>query len=286
MKLFYCFAVENEKQYNILRDWKSISPNPNHFRMCIAREKWIELQHFSALNAAIYFNRETGKYTDPAFQPINPDGIIVGRVDNEAYLRMMRVSKNLITSPEDFEKIEYWYNFVPREYVGRDFEITSPKKLAEVGFDNAVKKWLNARGEFFIKSVNKGFSYTGSLEGFYDFGVAYSLETGSEDKLIMFQEHLQLKEDDEDTLEYRCFYLDGKLLSISRYEDYKSLPVPKEVHDLATRYEKEIVGTYLPTTVVIDIFDTDRGLVFGEANALPCSGRYHDNKCELFPTDI
>ena len=284
MNINYVFDISSEEEIDKLSNWKSISSNPNNWRLCVARERYLELEHFVKKGHALFFNKKTGQITDPDFNPVSTSGsVLVARTDIDTYTHMMMTPHPWCTDRASYEKIEGWYNFVPPNYIGRRFEVTTPREITSIGLDYFINRWKNENGDFFVKSIKKEFSYNGSPKGFREFGVAYSLETGADNKEIMFQECLVLKEDDEDTLEYRCFYLFGRLLSISRYHDYISLPVPQDVWDLARRYEKEIVSSILPETVVIDIFDTNRGLIFGEANALPCSGRYVDITLDSFP---
>lgn len=81
---------------------------------------------------------------------------------------------------------------------------------------------------------------------------------------------------DNGRLEYRCFVFDGQVTSISRYVDFKSLPVPEVVRVFAGQFA-DCHKQVLPVGYVVDIAETDKGLQVIELNPFGQSGRYLDN---------
>lgn len=114
-----------------------------------------------------------------------------------------------------------------------------------------------------------------------------SMERGSEDLVaiddyIVYSDVMNIKRDELDRkLEYRCFIVNGKPVSISRYEDYEDFKIPQEVGEFASEFASEALS-YMPPIYVMDIAETDKGLQLVELNPYEHSGRYHGNKPDSF----
>ncbi|MGD1524220.1 ATP-grasp domain-containing protein [Vibrio harveyi] len=114
-----------------------------------------------------------------------------------------------------------------------------------------------------------------------------SLERGSQDLVaiddyIVYSSVMNIIEDSKGRKEeYRCFMVDGKPVSISRYEDYEEFDIPSKVMEFAERFGGDFKG-YLPHIYVMDIAATDKGLQLVELNPYEHSGRYFGNKPESF----
>ena len=193
--------------------------------------------------------------------------------------------KNII-SPYEHIAINWWMNSVPREYIKRNITVV-PSYVASHSLKELCKLHMKSN-QIFIKSLFKGWSYTGSLEGWED-SRDYDICINEDDiQPIMFSDYIEFDYDDIDTKEYRCFYIDKKLRSISRYTDDESHMIPNEAVSYAKDIEKNLVGRYLPNSVVVDIGETkDNGYLIVECNDVSCSGRYlYNTPKSLFEEDI
>lgn len=283
----FVYPIANEEELARYRNYKEISPDPENFDRCIHRERYKEIEYFSKTNQVIFWNKRY--FTNTRFRHIKSDlsdKIIFPRVSVEQYSHIVRdIYKEgwtPISNPYQYKMIELWGKTIPHDFLKRKIIITT-KEHASNEFSRIHKQVANSYGQFFIKSIVKDFHYAGSVEGWIDTGMALSLENGSAYSLVMFSEYLLIKFDDKETLEYRCYYLNGKLSSISRYFDYEEHKPPKEIVDYAKFIEKSIIGKYLPKNVVVDLVDTEcRGIIILEANDVCSSGRYSNNKLECF----
>lgn len=85
------------------------------------------------------------------------------------------------------------------------------------------------------------------------------------------------------TLEYRCYVVDSKVVSISRYEDFAAPAVPTNIRLAAERMARQIKDTF-GHWYVMDIADTTNGIVVLEINPPANSGAYqHNSPAALFP---
>lgn len=83
-------------------------------------------------------------------------------------------------------------------------------------------------------------------------------------------------------VEYRCYVVNKKVVSISRYEDYDDFTIPQSVIDFAQSFAQCAGAANLPDIYVMDIAQTDKDLQLIELNPYELSGRYFGNKPELF----
>lgn len=277
----YCsvFYIKDEKYLDTLKNWSNCLDKNKY----ILKEKYDEIEYCKN-NRLCYMYYDGKNFIDPEnfkiysikyfdmFPRCNINTYLLMRKDIEKYNGI-----NII-KPYEYNVIIYWMKSVPQKYIKRNIEIF-PSYFVSKNFKDIFNKYKNEKNNFFIKTLYKHWSYTGSLEGWYE-GAAFGLELGNENNPIVFSDYLNIKEDSIDTLEYRGFYINGNLRSISRYTDTEEHTISQEVYEYYKELEKEVVGKYLPKSVVIDIGDTDKGLCIIECNDVSCSGRYLKNTCE------
>jgi hypothetical protein len=273
MKVIYVFHIKDQTELDKYRNYHLISKEPENRDLCIYREKWQEIEHFSKIGHCVFW---VDGFMDVNFNRIiRPEGILIPRMSISQFERFPY-------NRRDYARIVFWYKHY---HPGRKIIHGGPD-LMENNFDFHYNEVKNSKGQFFIKSARKHWSYAGSLEGWHDSGASGSLcgEQGE----VMVSEFLNIKEDDMSplTVEYRCYYFFGKLCSISRYDDYVEHEIPEHITAFARSLIGDCVGKALPESVVIDIADTDKGPVFLEANDVSCSGRYVMNKLETFPLEV
>jgi len=281
-----CFTIENQKDLDYFINYKLINSNPDNFRLCVARERWQEIDYFSKKNKAVFWNKNKRIFTDIYFKEIVIKEILIPRcMDASDFPRLAEDANNLgikiVTTPFEFYVIENWMKILPKKYINRRIATTT-KESASKYFKNYYDQIKDTKGRFFIKSVVKGWSYSGSPEGWYETG-AMSLEHGNGDDLVMFSEFVDIEEDEFGTIEYRCFIIDGQVRSMSRYLDYDIIVPSQEAADFIIDFIDKTVGFYFPKNVVLDIMKLkDGSWSLIEANAIPYSGRYAGNIVETF----
>jgi hypothetical protein len=286
--MIYVHSIKDQSRLEYIRNYKNISPNPYHQGRCVARERWQEIEYFSKTNQIIFWNSDTHTFTEYDFTPVIRDlsqEIIFPRPQVPEFYSITQDIINMgwkpLSLPHEFYAIERWMYIIPQKYINRKI-ITSTKEHVSQNFGSLYSKIKDNKGRFFIKSVIKDWSYDGSPEGWFETGMCLSLESGLADDQIMLSEWLELGEDEYDTLEYRCFVINGELKSISRFMDYELIPPPQEAYLYAQYLIDELVGKYMPLNIVIDIAQLKCGdWVLIEMNDPTCSGRYIGNTVEL-----
>jgi len=282
-----CFTIKEQKDLDYFINYKSIDPNSENFRRCVARERWQEIDYYSKKGKAVFWNKDERIFTNIDFKEIKIKERLIPRcLDASDFPKLAedanRLGIQLITTPFEFHAIENWVQILPRKYLNRRI-MTTTKEDASKYFKNYYDQVKDVKGRFFIKSVVKGWSYSGSPEGWYETGCAMSLEHGNGDDLVMFSEFIDIEEDEFGTIEYRCFIIDGQVRSMSRYLDYDIVPPSQEAADFIVDFVDKTVGFYFPKNVVLDIMQLkDGSWSFVEANAIPYSGRYSGNIVETF----
>lgn len=87
---------------------------------------------------------------------------------------------------------------------------------------------------------------------------------------------ISIRNDDQGTLEYRVFVVNGKVSSISRYLDYAKVEIPEEISNCASEFVAKY-SNILPKFYVVDFAQTDKGVELVELNPFERSGRYLQN---------
>lgn len=282
-----CFTIKEQKDLDYFINYKSIDPNPENFHRCVARERWQEIDYYSKKGKAVFWNKDERIFTNTDFKEVKIKERLIPRCMQAFDFPKLAEDANklgiqLITTPHEFHSIEYWMQILPQKYLNRKI-ITTTKENASKDFKHYFNLIKDDKNRFFIKSVVKDWSYSGSPEGWYETGGAMFLEYGSENDLVMFSEFVDIEEDEFGTIEYRCFIIDGQVRSMSRYLDYDVIPPSQEAADFIVDFVDKTVGFYFPKNVVLDIMQLKNGSwSFVEANAIPYAGRYSGNIVETF----
>jgi hypothetical protein len=85
---------------------------------------------------------------------------------------------------------------------------------------------------------------------------------------------------DNKNIEYRCFIVDGQVVSTSRVVDYKDIPVPQDAIAFAQAFAEQEKN--YPLLYVLDVARTIKGYQVVELNPYESSGRYANNDPAAF----
>jgi len=294
------FDIKSEKKFDIFKNYKELSDDPEDYHRCIAREKWQEVVTSMKKDRCIFWNREKNYFTDVNFDKLE-------KLDNSKYylprtsfgdhyiiiddiLKYVAQDK-IITNKYDFFMNENWFRTIPYKFVKRRFiELQRIDFIGEKGYINLEKylgKILNniEKDEFFLKSIirDDDIHFTGTIEEFKKSNEhSYAFERVSDLSKFLFSQKLNIIEDKFGKKEYRCFYINGKLKNISRYLDYNEHEIPQKVKNFAFDLT-EILGVCVPKDIVIDICEIDDGdVVVVECNSINPAGRFIYNNVNMF----
>jgi hypothetical protein len=287
------FAICNKTELEYFQNYEKISNNRENRNLCIARERWIEIEYSISMHSCLFWDRKEDKLTYPDFTNFDltflhndNDEILFPRMQIPEvkkfykFLSKNNLLKNCISKPKDYFLIENWMKVVPFDYTKRKMIFTN-KELASKKIDNYFSYLGKDNGKFFIKSLKKDFSFDGTLDGYNEWQVGLSLESGAGEEEIILSEWVPIVEDKFGNEEYRCFFINGELTSISRYLDYEDHYIPDDILKFADSCRIDLLDKFLPNNIVIDLARTsDRGIILLEANDVMCSGRYVLNKVE------
>ena len=125
-----CFTIENQKDLDYFINYKLINSNPDNFRLCVARERWQEIDYFSKKNKAVFWNKNKRIFTDIYFKEIVIKEILIPRcMDASDFPRLAEDANNLgikiVTTPFEFYVIENWMKILPKKYINRRIATTT-----------------------------------------------------------------------------------------------------------------------------------------------------------------
>ncbi|OWK39486.1 ATP-grasp domain-containing protein [Fimbriiglobus ruber] len=270
--------------------YESISDDPENYHRCVARERTLEIEACRQVGIPCFLILDTpetqrirmiGHGQDQFRRHLlfdserNPVDSLAG------YEVLLRTCVSHEQSPLEFieamggvnvadwasqVKTQEWYKHVRPEYLKR--------KMAWFPLDQAPDlSGFKVDGQFFAKTSFKAISgVTDSLLSL----LGYEVEMMPPGTEIIVSEPIRLPTDARGKREYRCFVV-RKISSISRYIDYDTAyEIPGEVEEFATAFIADHQGV-LPECYVLDVAESDRGLVVIELNGIVASGRYERN---------
>lgn len=174
----------------------------------------------------------------------------------------------------DYEKVLDWSRYIKTK---RNNVIMSGKELLD-----DVQRIVDEFGieQVFFKTKFKNYSQILDVEkllkreeSFYE-----TLKAHKDDDFIL-SDVVNIAEDDNGPLEYRCYIINGKLANVSRIHDYLVGYVSQEVIDKAIAILESVKETDFPNSFVLDLFeyigkDGEKYLDVLECNPLVSSGTY------------
>jgi hypothetical protein len=272
----------SRRTLEFFQNWKDISDDPENYNLCVARERWQEIEFGLSRgdDGVLFWDGASLRGVDWHVAKLSLDNLYFPRCgaptyrDNTLFSIFSALGGVPCVSSEDaFRRAEYWPFYVPERYLKRDVIVVPKIAVSEV-----LKRWSDT--PFFLKTLHKGWSFAGTADEFYQGGMAYSLDTGSADEPMIISDHMEIREDKHGKMEYRVFYVNGRI-SMSRYKDYESIPVEREARLFASTIHEHLIRTnVLPRNTVVDICLTKAGPRIVEVNDLCSSGRYVDNTVE------
>jgi hypothetical protein len=272
------------------RPLEAISEDTENYHRCVARERRLEIEVCREMGVPCFLILDTpetrgihiaGHGQDPLRKHLLYD-LNREPVDSLTGEVLLRTSVSHERSCLEFieqmggvnvadwasqVKTQEWYKHVRPEYLKRRmgwFRLDEVPDLS--GF-------RDANGQFFAKTSFKGISgLTDSLTSL----LGYDAELMPPSAEIVASEPVSILTDERGKREYRCFVVRGKVSSVSRYIDYDTdYEIPGDVEAFASAFVADHGN--LPDCYVLDVAETERGLVVIELNGIVASGRYERN---------
>lgn len=213
-----------------------------------------------------------------------------------------------INSIEDINRIKNWMKEID---VNRKIMIVKGKDILEDEIIRKKIKILAGNSDyFFLKTNEKDFSRLIGIEeiDYAEYGLLEALKYHQEEEFII-SEPVEILKDEYGNLEYRCFIVNGKIVSISRELLLTLHNIPIEAYDFANMLlEKVKKKKDFPNTFVLDfmlcIIPGTSVIIpdFVELNPIEASGEYlyntiyedsilmkhmkNKNDCELLPKNL
>jgi len=236
--------------------------NPDY---CISRERRIEIAILE------YMEEQHGihllRYLDDT-APIYDNFLIRSSIP-AYYNSALRMHKLCCNNINNINTILSWASIQLKEFTKRRI-IELPVGSLLNNQDLIVNNFANDKGQIFIKTQEKGFSYCSTTDYMDQLGY-HCAHKGPSSMMIVSEVVNFLRE-------YRCFVVNNKVVCISEYKDYEILVVPDEVWEFATNVVNYLSYNDFVTNYVLDVGVTsDRGLAVVEFNDVGLAGRYINN---------
>lgn len=263
--LFYCYTTEQ-----------------NYHSLTTRKE---ELNFAKMRQDTIFYDYNKNKFCDDLGYPININGkrILLRGCPEELEKMISTIIENggiPLNSLEDIEKIKKWQNYIQTER--KAFITTGKEILSSELIRQKIKLLANEEGLFFFKTIEKDFSGPIGIEELEnsEYGLLPALEFHKED-LFSVSEIVKIEQDDFKNIEYRCFIVEGKIITISRtlVSTYHSIPfeATRAANFLLDKIKRQ---EFFPQTFALDFMlcevPRSKTLIYDitEINPLEASGEY------------
>ena len=193
---------------------------------------------------------------------------IVGK--NEFCDFVARKHKGIPLNPRELTRnVSYWWEFIQPN---RKIKCIKLHDLIN-GLD--INEFI-INDSFFIKSVQKGFSLLISPK---DIKTKFSKYIGDTEFEVIISQPINILPDNMDRpLEFRCYIMNNKCISVSRYDNTFSRDIEYSIYDYANELIVKIQTLPFPKYYVMDLCITENGIDIVEFNKIESSGRYAENK--------
>lgn len=247
------------------------------------------LEENNNLNIGIVYNREKNIFEDLDGNPIliGDKKIIphTGVYESNSLISAIRENNGIsIISEEDLVRTSHWINAYNTK---RKTEIVTGAQLLDSSFIEYIEN--NYGKEIFFKTVNKDYSSFLNVDFLRDPEslVARTLKYHLQDEFII-SEKMEILSDEIGPLEYRCFVIDKKVISISRFTDHIMHRIDAKVLEELQKVIDSIDYENFPSSFVVDLCECkdEIGNMFDviEFNDLCGSGTYLYNSFLPFET--
>lgn len=271
---YYCFVISNKQDLIYTVNYDKISKDRENYKLCIARENYHEILEAVALDRCIFYNKDKRVFTDYNFNQISIEGKNIfprcsATVANEMLEDIEKNNGISISTKQDNDKVENWLEYYKPQRKILKMSIGE----YEESYIQIFKELAGESKKLFIKSVKKGFSIV--LKGLYDDD---TLGNKSSKMEIYISEYIDISKDELGKKEFRCYIVDGKLTSISRYLDYNEHEIPEDVRQKAlqivSNIPKEFPSSYVLDLGVYNKNNTSIDIDVIEFNPIISSGKY------------
>lgn len=300
MSCVFCYDIDNKERLEYYKNYKQISPDPENYQRCVARERWKELEAIKQNNIPLFFFKKNKNILiqakkcsilDSNFKKIKSKNhtkvFIRASIENiSLMIRTLQLNgfEPILNTRDNFA-VNYWPLFVEDSFVKRRIQIHEAQALLYHEFRKEIIDYFTKDYEkYFLKTLFKeSFDIIDVKEPIYNTGRMHWFEAN---KQLIISEYIEIKEDKLGSIEYRAFIIDNKISGISRYIDYnKDYKIPVE----ATNFIRSFIKCHkfiLPPHYVVDIADTSKGLCVIELNGVFGSGRYEKISANKLIKDI
>lgn len=262
--------------YEYYKNYNNISDDSENSNLCIARERLFEINECLKNNIPVVYHNGIDNKCLQIFNDYHNNIYYIcrGTIGFKNKLKKCLPSHYIpIISFEDDYKVIHWYrfNFHNRKII----EIYS-----NAWSDKQIEKQLIKifKDKFFIKTINKHVSSICHINNnqidYTDWNAILILDS----PYFIASEYIDIAQDKLGKIELRCFVINNKLHSVSRYQDYKSFNANKYLENINEIIEKITKSNDFPKHYVMDICITNNDNVeIVEFNNIESSGRYKDN---------
>lgn len=251
----------------------------NQYNFCISRERQIELaileyasQQLKSLFHAVVEENELDTPTVP----------FLIRTTIEFYNRTKYKNAPIaINNLFNRKLIENWPSHLPEKFKDQFLK----RKILSTTLGTFINnKWLreqfvNNHQQIFCKTVLKEYGFATCAPALNKIPEDIALQNVHRGNLvpIIISEPISINQ------EYRTFVIDKIPICTSTYDDYDIIPIPNNVQ----KFIGELVENLnklddIPNNYVVDVAESDRGIVLIELNDVGLSGRYiNNNFCSI-----
>lgn len=247
------------------------------------------LEENKNLNIGIVYKRKENTFEDLNGNPISIEAKKIiphtGVYECESLIEAIRKHKGIsLISEEDLVRTSHWINAYKTK---RRTQIVTGEQLLDSSFIEYIENYYGK--EIFFKTVNKDYSSFLNIDFLKDHEslIVRALKHHLKDQFII-SEKMEILEDELGPLEYRCFVINKKIISISRLTDHAMHRIDTKVLEEIQKVIDLVDYENFPNSFVVDLCECkgNDGNFFDvvEFNGLCSSGTYLYNSLLPFET--
>ena len=250
-----------------------------------------EKEYARSIGVFLFYDKDKDAFLDK-------DGNVVDITDQECFIRtgvydfpslldaVIRHNGRNITEKGQAEKVLNWPKYIETK---RKATIYSGEEIL-TNLDEIISIYGSNR--IFLKTKDKNYSGIVDVLDLASSGsILYQALQLHKDEDFIISDEVDVVKDDKGPFEWRIFVVNGKILNVSRTNDYLLEQVPDYVIDKALDVMNRLSETDFPSSFVLDLFmytDLDNNQVFDvlECNPIESSGTYLYNSVFMDNYDI
>lgn len=255
------------------------------FNSNIYKSRKEELEYSSSRENVCYYDLDSNEFQNASGENVDITGkrVLPRTYIKELYPTIEAIEANggiPVNTKDDIERIKNWSKEIYTER--RSFTTSGRELLENPEVKKQVIELLSDDGQFFLKTKEKDFSGVVDIVDLFDSdrGLLPALKLHLDDEFII-SEKVEILEDELGKFEYRCFVVDGEIVSISRNLSLTyhlvSDQAKESIKKLLERIQK---NKNFPTTFTLDVMvcvvpKTDTTVYdIVELNPLEATGEY------------